>query len=67
MTPLELRLVRVADHVANGLTIDDDANLLREAADRLVTLRIAVQIHRASHTGMPTNNDKALWAVLEGN
>ena len=66
MKQLQVRLRLVADHVAAGLQIDDDANLLREAANELGRLHSAISIHRASHTGQPTNNDLALWATLEG-
>lgn len=66
MKQLQVRLRLVADHVAAGLQIDDDADLLRTAADELGRLHSAISIHRASHTGQPTNNDLALWATLEG-
>ena len=66
MKALQVRLRHVADHVQAGLQIDDDADLLRLAADELGRLHSAISVHRASHTGMPTANDKALWGNLEG-
>ena len=66
MKALQVRLRHVADHVQAGLQIDDDADLLRLAADELGRLYSAISIHRASHTGQPTANDKALWGNLEG-